>query len=86
MNRRSFISTLLGTAASAAVDPEKLLWVPGAKTISIPKAALGLKGRYAVVVLRDEIVVGYAGVHEFNKFSGIWMRNLSAGAQISRHK
>jgi hypothetical protein len=32
-NRRSF---LFGMIAAAVLDPERLLWVPGAKTISIP--------------------------------------------------
>lgn len=36
MNRRGFLSLLGLAAASAAVDPEKLLWTPG-KLISIPK-------------------------------------------------
>lgn len=34
MNRRGFLAALAG--AAAAYDPERLLWVPGAKTISIP--------------------------------------------------
>lgn len=38
MNRRSFFGSLLGLAASLTVDPEKLIWVPGAKTIFIPPA------------------------------------------------
>lgn len=36
MNRRGFLSALLGTGAAMMLDPERLLWVPGAKTISIP--------------------------------------------------
>ena len=36
MNRRSFIGTLLG---ALAIDPERLLWVPGKKTIFIPRPA-----------------------------------------------
>ena len=35
MNRRSFLSTMLG-AGAFALDPERALWVPGAKLISIP--------------------------------------------------
>lgn len=39
LNRRGFLS-LLGAAVSGAVlDPERLLWVPGRKTISIPQPA-----------------------------------------------
>ncbi len=33
MNRRDFFGTLV---ASLALDPERLLWVPGKKLISIP--------------------------------------------------
>ena len=36
MNRRHFITSLLGGAAALAFDPERLLWVPGMKTIFIP--------------------------------------------------
>jgi hypothetical protein len=36
VNRRLFLGTLLGTAAAAA-DPERMLWTPGRKLISIPK-------------------------------------------------
>ncbi len=35
MNRRAFLAALVGAAAAAA-DPERLLWVPGRKLISIP--------------------------------------------------
>lgn len=37
LNRRSFLSSLTGIAATLALDPEKLFWVPGKKLISIPK-------------------------------------------------
>ena len=37
MNRRGFLSTLLG---AAVLDPEKLLWVPGQKLISIPSVTV----------------------------------------------
>ena len=38
MNRRGFLGALLGGAAALALDPEKLLWRPGAKLISIPSS------------------------------------------------
>jgi hypothetical protein len=41
MNRRAFFASLLGTAAAAAIDPERLLWTPGARLISIPPALDG---------------------------------------------
>jgi hypothetical protein len=38
MNRRTLIGSLIAAVASGATfDPEKALWVPGAKVISIPK-------------------------------------------------
>lgn len=36
MKRRGFLAALIG---SAVLDPERLLWVPGKKVISIPKPA-----------------------------------------------
>jgi hypothetical protein len=36
MNRRSFLQILASAAAGAVVDPELLLWKPGAKTIFLP--------------------------------------------------
>jgi hypothetical protein len=38
LQRRAFIAALLG---GAVLDPEKLLWVPGWKLISIPAPRLG---------------------------------------------
>lgn len=38
MNRRAFLRTLLGSAAALTLDPERLLWVPGAKTIFLPSS------------------------------------------------
>lgn len=36
MNRRSFLSSAIASVAALAIDPERLLWVPGAKKIFIP--------------------------------------------------
>ena len=37
MNRRGFLSALVG---AAVLDPERLLWIPGKKLISIPKPVI----------------------------------------------
>ena len=37
MNRRLFLGALGVAGAGAVLDPERLLWVPGRKLISIPK-------------------------------------------------
>lgn len=36
LSRRGFISALSAFAAAAVLDPELLIWKPGAKTIFIP--------------------------------------------------
>jgi hypothetical protein len=36
MKRRAFLATLAAAAAGLALDPERALWVPGAKTIFLP--------------------------------------------------
>lgn len=38
MNRRRFLSLLTAGAAGMVLDPERALWVPGAKTIFLPSA------------------------------------------------
>jgi hypothetical protein len=41
LNRRGFINGLLGAiGAAATLDADELLWVPGAKLISVPMVAL----------------------------------------------
>ncbi len=36
MTRRGFFAALISAVAGATLDPERLLWVPGRKTIFIP--------------------------------------------------
>ena len=43
MNRRGFLAALAG-AAAYALDPERALWVPGKKLISIPAPRVVLPG------------------------------------------
>lgn len=37
MNRRNFLTSMAAAIGGMTLDPEKLLWVPGRKLISIPK-------------------------------------------------
>ena len=61
MDRRTFITLLsAGAIGNLALDPEKLLWVPGAKKIFIPPPCdadmlrlLDAKMREAVVAMRQ---------------------------------
>ena len=48
MTRRGLIGALLG---AATMDPERLLWVPGAKVISIPKPVV--EKEFELEYLRD---------------------------------
>ncbi len=64
MNRRGFLSTLSGAAAALAFDPERLLWVPGAKTIFVPAPKRIIKpiGVWnGCLITADDIVVGSEG-------------------------
>jgi hypothetical protein len=36
MNRRHFLSALTASLTGLTLDPERLLWIPGAKTIFLP--------------------------------------------------
>ena len=36
-SRRGFLASLISAGAVAAIDPERLLWVPGKRLISIPR-------------------------------------------------
>lgn len=40
MNRRGFIGSIGAALAGTVLDPERLLWVPGQKVISIPKPSV----------------------------------------------
>jgi len=58
MNRRFFFTSLLGGAIAAhQLDIEKLLWVPGEKTIFIPPA------KPAVVWIQDRWIRLSDGIH-----------------------
>ena len=43
MDRRGFLSFLGAAVAGATLDPERLLWKPGAKLISIPAASVSFE-------------------------------------------
>ncbi len=40
MNRRGFLAGIVASAGALALDPERALWVPGRKLISIPSGKL----------------------------------------------
>lgn len=54
-SRRGFLGLLAGIAAGAVLDPERLLWIPGAKTISIPAPIVESAGWRVVPVLSPSV-------------------------------
>jgi hypothetical protein len=57
MDRRGFLRRLLAGGAALALDPERLLWVPGEKVISIPPAPVIITPSMAdIVAAQIEIV------------------------------
>lgn len=54
MNRRLFLAALAG--AFVAPGPEKLLWVPGRKLISIPKPRVTIIELAAFDVMKEKLV------------------------------
>lgn len=51
MNRRGFLGALTAAIAGAQFDPERALWVPGARTISIPTSVK--RSAWKTVIFRD---------------------------------
>lgn len=55
--RRGFLALLGGALATAAIDPERLLWTPGAKLISIPNGVVSANPPLTLEGLRAAIEV-----------------------------
>ncbi len=58
MDRRSFLSGLVGAAATTQFDLEKLLWVPNRKRIFVPRFrdvvyGVGLAGDFTIIGLTE---------------------------------
>jgi hypothetical protein len=53
LNRRSFLAIL---AAGLALDPERMLWLPGKKLISIPKPRLAYDVRTQKFLTTDIVI------------------------------
>lgn len=51
MNRRGFLGALMG----ASLDPERLLWTPGKKLISIPAQKKVWDDRMEILLTREEV-------------------------------
>jgi hypothetical protein len=73
VNRRGFLSTLGIGGATLALDPERLLWRPGAKLISIPKpiivdCAEDLRRQLQAIMQQQQFII--------NSFKGLYINDL----------
>lgn len=75
MNRRAFLQTLAAGLTGAALDPERLLWVPGQKTIFLPSVVEPLGNEFEFMdwlareglrILKNELVVTRAVNRSFD--------------------
>lgn len=67
MNRRHFLSALATAASAMALDLERLLWVPGQKTIFIPPAPNPCQ---PLAYVAEGDVITFAGVYALNPITG----------------
>jgi hypothetical protein len=81
LTRRGFLGTLAAAAAGMALDPERLLWAPGQKTIFLPTPVLASGNtfitpewitRETMAFLRNALKVQKTIDREF--FSGLQVR------------
>jgi len=72
MNRRAFLGLAATTAAALVFDPERALWVPGAKTIFLPPE------RTVVAASIGDIEAFIAGVGAPFFTDGVWRGEWTA--------
>lgn len=83
VNRRGFLKTLATALAGASVDPEKLLWTPGAKLISIPKRNLLLTPEEITRRILDQWKANSIGLFNPPYDLDTWYRTGRIGDTIS---
>src|SRR5258708_2049208 len=71
MHRRSFLHFLLATPLAAVIDYEKLLWIPGEKTIFIPSPK---QVEFMNLIIETPISLFGIPYHENDGSIGRWMR------------
>lgn len=69
MKRRSFLKFLLATSLAAVIDYEKLLWIPGEKTIFIPSPK---QVEFMNLILETPIPLFGIPYHENDGTTGRW--------------
>ena len=72
MNRRNFFSTLAAFTATAALDPEKLLWRPGPKLISIP-----FERHWSDTIIDSQTGLSFRIIRHFDPRNMLWLADGS---------
>ena len=75
MNRRAFLGLAATSAAAFALDPERLLWMPGAKTIFLPSREV-----YGVTSMAEALQHGLVAVQGTRRMVVL----VSSGDQAAR--
>ena len=82
MNRRSFLSGFIGAAAALTLDPERLLWVPGAKTIFVPP--VGNRFLTTEMVCREALKSMTFQLDYMDQYGkGYWSPSFSTGSVVN---
>ncbi len=89
-SRRGFLSFLGAAVATATLDPERLLWVPGAKVYSIPAPTVIEPTSLEMIAAQLEVVRPH--IEEmFFRSSAFWRRiqergpvSISGGSSLRR--
>jgi hypothetical protein len=82
VNRRGFLSALIAAGTAAAIDPEKLLWEPGRKLISIPKPGPPEKWVTAGEAIAHRAALLRTG--DIFTVAGVYARNFATG-EVTQH-
>ena len=85
MNRRAFLGTLLAAAPVLALDPERLLWVPGQKTIFIPEAVGVHRFVTPEWVARESLLLLRNTLRFANEVNRVWAEPFTVGDAIRIH-
>ncbi len=70
MRRRGFLGLFAGAITGATLDPERALWISGAKTISIPRPTMAdFKRDVAAVLDVPETFFGNVSTQNYANFA-----------------
>lgn len=81
MNRRAFLASL-GAAAFVAPDAERLLWRPGARTISIPAPRVIAPEAFRALETFVTVHAAMTFQRAYNDSFNAWRETIERGARV----